>query len=164
MNNSNIVILMYDITNQQSFQQIDELLNQIKENFEDKKFLICLIGNKIDLKSKRVVIEENALIYCKNNNINLFKEICSIQGDNIKNLLEDIVKSLYKPIKNEENGYLKFSYNESLFNSIKSMHSIFSNIQKNEYIDNEYKEEINNINKKKCCKCQCCKCCCCIIF
>ena len=163
MNNSNVVILMYDITNQQSYQQIDELLNQIKENFEDKKFLICLIGNKIDLKSKRVVIEEKALLYCKNNNINLFKEISSIKGDNIKNLLQDIIKSLYKPINNEENGCLKFSYNDSLFNSVKKA-SFFSNSQENQYIDNEYKEEIDNLNKKKCCKCQCCKCCCCIIF
>lgn len=164
VNNSNLVILMYDITNQKSYQQIDDLLNQIKENFQDKKFIICLLGNKNDLNSKRVIQENNAILYSKNNNIQLFKEISCIQGDNINNLLEDIIKIVYLSNNNDEDSCFKFINDDSIYNFAKNNSSYCSNKPKNQYMDKEYKKEVNNLNERKCCKCQCCKCCCCIIF
>ena len=83
-----ISLLMYDITSQKSYQKVNDLLKVRKENFKDKKFIICLIGNKIDLKSNRVIIKENTTLYSKNNNIEIFKGISSLNCDNIKNLLK----------------------------------------------------------------------------
>ena len=192
VNNSNLVILMYDITNQKSYQQIDDLLNQIKENFQDKKFIICLLGNKNDLNSKRVIQENNAILYSKwkdwvekdlRDNIlrNLATALMNnpytspagsvlngllstFQGDNINNLLEDIIKIVYLSNNNDEDSCFKFINDDSIYNFAKNNSSYCSNKPKNQYMDKEYKKEVNNLNKRKCCKCQCCKCCCCIIF
>ena len=46
------IILMYDVTNEQSFNDMKNWINSIKENVDIKKIEIIIVGNKIDLKEK----------------------------------------------------------------------------------------------------------------
>ncbi len=43
---------MYDVTNEQSFNDMKNWINSIKENVDIKKIGIIMVGNKIDLKEK----------------------------------------------------------------------------------------------------------------
>ncbi len=44
------IILMYDVTNEGSFNEMKEWINNIKENTDIEKIGIIMVGNKIDLK------------------------------------------------------------------------------------------------------------------
>ena len=46
------IILMYDVTNEGSFNEMKEWINNIKENTDIEKIGIIIVGNKIDLKEK----------------------------------------------------------------------------------------------------------------
>ena len=48
--NAHGIILMYDVTNEQSFFEIKDWINSIKENVDIEKIGIVIVGNKIDLK------------------------------------------------------------------------------------------------------------------
>ena len=103
------LLLMYDITNKDSFDNIEKWITSIqdligkdddKEN--DEKFLIFLIGNKKDLEEEglRAVSEELAEKRCKSLNI-IWGGECSAK----KNTMEEI-KEKFKFITKEIFNYV----------------------------------------------------------
>ena len=55
-------LLVYDITNIQSFYNTSAWLKEIK-TYADNNIVILLVGNKTDLKDKREVKKEEAAAY-----------------------------------------------------------------------------------------------------
>ena len=112
---ANIIFLIYDITNYNSFSNIDkwhELLNNMNKGEE----IFFLVGNKIDLIEERKVKEEDAKNYADNNNF-IFQEVSALKGDGIEELFYDklanqIKKQLLnneKFVKDQEEEKLKFN-------------------------------------------------------
>ena len=56
--NADGIIVMYDITNKKSFQDIKDWIASINENLDTEKIGLIIVGNKIDLKDKREVKED----------------------------------------------------------------------------------------------------------
>ena len=56
---SHIVILVYSIDNLQSFQKVNFWYNYIKEELEENKYILAVLGNKRDLYEYEVVNEED---------------------------------------------------------------------------------------------------------
>ena len=56
--NADGIVLMYDISNKKSFQDIKDWINRIKDNIDFNKIGIIIVGNKIDLEEERVVDQE----------------------------------------------------------------------------------------------------------
>ena len=56
--NADGIVLMYDISNKKSFQDIKDWINRIKDNIDLNKIGITIVGNKIDLEEERVVDQE----------------------------------------------------------------------------------------------------------
>ena len=56
---SHIVILVYSIDNLQSFEKINFWLNYIKEELQEGKYILGILGNKRDLYEFEVVSEED---------------------------------------------------------------------------------------------------------
>ncbi|KNC46124.1 Ras family small GTPase RAP-1 [Thecamonas trahens ATCC 50062] len=52
-------ILVYDVTNQASFEHVDEIRQRIERSLEDRAVCITLVANKIDLEADRVVTSED---------------------------------------------------------------------------------------------------------
>jgi small GTP-binding protein len=52
------IILIYDVTNQNSFNNIKNWISQIKENTSEK-VKICLVGNKCDMDENRKIAYED---------------------------------------------------------------------------------------------------------
>ena len=79
--NANGVLLMYDVTNKISFDSISEWMKNIKEEKGDT-FPVVLVGNKIDLKEKRVISKEDGQDLADKYGISFF-ETSNLSGENI---------------------------------------------------------------------------------
>ena len=43
------ILLIFDLTNEKSFNELDYWIGQIQEKIEDQSFVLAIVGNKIDL-------------------------------------------------------------------------------------------------------------------
>ena len=101
------VLMMYDITNLDSFQNIEKWLNDIKNSLgEDNNYLIILLGNKLDLVSDNIkdreVETEDAEKLCLDNKIFWGGE-CSVKDisiEDLKNLFKTFIEEIYKKVGN----------------------------------------------------------------
>ena len=101
------ILMMYDITNLDSFQSIENWLNDIKNSLgENKNYLIILLGNKLDLVidniKDREVETEDAEKLCLDNKIFWGGE-CSVKDisiEDLKNLFKSFIEEIYKKVGN----------------------------------------------------------------
>ena len=101
------VLMMYDITNLDSFQNIEKWLDDIKNSLgEDNNYLIILLGNKLDLVSDNIkdreVETEDAKKLCLDNKIFWGGE-CSVKDisiEDLKNLFKSFIEEIYKKVGN----------------------------------------------------------------
>ena len=101
------IILMYDITNRGSFDNIEEWINSIKEsigNAHSLEYIIMLIGNKLDLvdedEQNRTVKEDEAEDICHKFNMIWGGEISikNIKYDDLIKLFNQFIEKIYKII------------------------------------------------------------------
>ena len=100
--NSNGIILMYDITDIESFNSITEWIKSVKERKGDN-FPLLLIGNKIDLEDKRLISKEEGEDLAFKYNIPFF-EVSNKNGINIDEACLTLVKAI---LNNNEDIELK---------------------------------------------------------
>ena len=105
-NNSDAFIIVYDITNSKSFENVTNWIMQIKENASEN-VKIVLFGNKSDLEDQRLISEEEGKKFAKDNSIN-FYETSAENGANVEKAIIDLVKEVI----NDEN-FTKGSENTS---------------------------------------------------
>ena len=92
--NASLAILVYAIDNQNSYNNIETWLNEIKfqSNPETKIFLI---GNKIDLENERKISTETAQQFSNAHAFNYFDETSAKTGANAQNVFIQAAKELY---------------------------------------------------------------------
>mmetsp|Transcript_84404 Transcript_84404/g.176672 ORF Transcript_84404/g.176672 Transcript_84404/m.176672 type:complete len:220 (-) Transcript_84404:104-763(-) len=61
-------LLVYDVSNEQSFLHLDKWLSELREN-TDPNLAVCLVGTKADLGTRRTVTVERAQGYAKANGL-----------------------------------------------------------------------------------------------
>ena len=103
--NVDCFIIVYDISNKESFKNIKLWYNNIKKISNSKDYLICVIGNKIS--SNREVELNEAQKLCNNNNF-LYYEY-----DIKKNNFEKIVKDFIPKIRQKKKGELIIEKDDS---------------------------------------------------
>jgi len=103
--NVDCFIIVYDISNKESFKNIKLWYNNIKKISNSKDYLICVIGNKIS--SNREVDFNEAQKVCNNNNF-LYYEY-----DIKKNNFEKIVKDFIPKIRQKKKGELIIEKDDS---------------------------------------------------
>ena len=100
----NGIILMYDITNQQSFERLDEWMKLVKK--DSYGVTLILIGNKNDLENKRVISKEKGEEYANKYNIKIF-ESSGKSGMNVNEsfffLGEQIIRNINKEKRFDDN-------------------------------------------------------------
>ena len=92
------VLLIYDITDRESFYNLENLFQEILEEKSERLKSIYLIENKIDRTLERKVNEEKAIEFAKKNNLRYFKISCK-ENLGIQEFLEDLGIELIKIIK-----------------------------------------------------------------
>ena len=96
------IILIYDITNQKTFENVKNWINQIKEEVSNKVTII-LVGNKIDDADHRVVSTEQGEKMAKDFGL-MFFECSAKSGVNIDSTFNELVKKTvenYSKVKME---------------------------------------------------------------
>jgi len=82
-------ILVYDITNRNSFNSLDYWLKQIKNNAGD--IPITLVGNKVDIADQRKVSLEDAQTYAKEKKL-IYIETSAKTGISVPDLFDNVVE------------------------------------------------------------------------
>ena len=90
--NSHVVVMVYDISDFQSFNAIPSWYADTKEYVDDMA-IYMLVGNKLDLHERREVPQRTAQNYAKENGFEYF-ECSTTQGSNIFHLFNQIEKSI----------------------------------------------------------------------
>ena len=90
---ANGIILIYDISTTQTFENVKVWINQIKEE-ANANVIIYLVGNKIDLpKDKRTVSEEEGQKLADEYKF-LFKEASAKEGTNVNEIFQELVEKI----------------------------------------------------------------------
>ena len=95
MKKANGIILVYDITDRISFQNIDNWVESINQESENSKPII-LIGNKSDRISDRKVEKTEGEELAKNccGGIKFYETSCKT-GENVENAINDLINDVY---------------------------------------------------------------------
>ena len=95
------ILLVYDITERSSFEEIDYYIKEIKNNCnEDIK--VILLGNKSDLKDKRDISQEEGANLADKNHF-MFRETSCEQNYNVADAFESIIiLTVNEKLKREE--------------------------------------------------------------
>ena len=102
--NSSLAILVYSIDNKESFEHVENWLNELKAQ-ANPEVRIFLVGNKADLEDNRQISKEEAMKYKNEQCLDMFMESSAKTGYNARNVLVEAAKMLYK-------DYLKYKENE----------------------------------------------------
>ena len=100
-------LIVYDTTDKSTFDDIDKWMLEIKDK-TSKDIKLMIIGNKIDLKDEREVKNEEAMKKAESLGIPLM-ETSALDATNVKEAFCDLLKEIYKDMKdnlnNPENKY-----------------------------------------------------------
>lgn len=112
---TNGLVLVYDITNAKSFNDIDLYMEMFLDtiNLNPSSTLpVLLLGNKSDLENVEVS-EEQVEDWKTRNNVEFGYRVSAKTGDGIDSAFDTLVKALVKPTRFSDEAPLVFPTNES---------------------------------------------------
>ena len=108
------ILLVYDITDNYSFNNIGNWMLDIN-NKSEENVPVILIGNKSDLNDQRKISYEDGLKFAEKNEIHFYETSCE-NGENVEKSFMDLAEQIYKLIENKKTHDEK---NQSLSNKKK---------------------------------------------
>ena len=101
------LILVYSITSQESFRNLESWMKSVKDIADLSKKPVIIVGNKCDLENMRMVTYEEGKQYATNLGYH-FYETSAKTGENLKEAFNDIFEQLYNLNKDDiEGGVIK---------------------------------------------------------
>ena len=91
-----IVLLVYDVTLRQSFENLKKIWLEDITNFGEEYKVLAIVGNKCDLYEKEVVSEEEARQFAKENDA-IYMNVSAKKGTNIKELFNACFQKYLEP-------------------------------------------------------------------
>lgn len=114
--NTNAIILVFDITNRDSFNNIKNWLDEINKNLPDYTTKI-LIGNKLDIEDKRNISKEEAILFSKQNRFINYFETSAKKNINIEQIFLTIANNVIEMLN--ENNQINNNQNININNTKK---------------------------------------------
>ena len=130
--NSSLAIIVYNINDEKSFQNISVWLQDLRQH-TDHDLPVFLVGNKSDLEKE--VPSDEANTFSKNNNMVYFTECSAKIGSNVKEIFFEAAKQLYH-----------------IYNKLKNENKLPSNANKLKIDKNDNKNNNDSNKKLRCCK------------
>ena len=147
MKKAEIVLLVYDITNRKSFDELEFWYEQVIENCSDSIVVIAIAANKSDLYEEQNVDFDEGKEFAKKKSINIIEETSSLDFENIDSLFNKILleyidkKYSNDSIDNDNNNQNEINKDEnksfSLINS-QSINENSNSCNKDPFCVNEY--------------------------
>ncbi len=110
---ANAIILCFDLTDYESFSDLDSWLQETKK-FADPETPIILVGNKCDSRN-RIVEKDRIDAYAKSRNLD-FIEASAKTGTNITDVFNSVIEKIYQkqlanpPVKDIQNIVMLGNY------------------------------------------------------
>ena len=120
MRNADGAFIAYDITNLQSFKDVEYWHEQIKLSSNDD-IIIYLLGNKKDLENKRIIDEKTGKNKAKKLGINNFFEVSAKTKENLTEMFNEFYMEIYQ--KNKSKYIEKQNKNLKAFESFQKQES-----------------------------------------
>ena len=96
-----VAILTYDVTNEESLDNLDYWLNELNDKVEIENMILCLAGNKNDVEaSKKTVPTSKGKAFAEEHNM-IFYETSAKTGAGVKELFQAIAAKEYEIMKNK---------------------------------------------------------------
>lgn len=89
-------IFMYDITRENTLNNIGEWLNIFKNSIETKQTPIIMVGGKSDLQEMRTISIEKAISISKSHDFYEYIECSSKKGENVEFLFNTLIRLIKK--------------------------------------------------------------------
>ena len=105
MNKAKIAAIVYDMTNQETFDNIKNWYNELKE-INNTIEMIGIIANKSDLYEEKVVSKEEGENYAKSIN-GFFYETSAMDYESVSNAFEGLTKKYVENVLCEDNKIIK---------------------------------------------------------
>ena len=99
MKNSDIALIVYDITNRKSFEELSNWIYSVNESNNNQNVIFGIAANKSDLYEQKVINKKEGEEFAKNNNV-LFFETSAKDYDSVENVFLTLTKEYLK--KEEE--------------------------------------------------------------
>ena len=167
LKNADCIIIVFDLTNKESFTSLNKWLSDAKNNASEGTIYV-LCGNKSDLKEKRMVSDKEINEYVKNNEL-IYNECSAKNGEGVKELFNVVAKNLGEAnfVKSESINIDFNNVNNNENNDKRSEQSKSNYIINKNFTDNESQvkakmdeninnTKLNNANIKKRNKIPCC--------
>ena len=132
MKNAKIALLVYDITNKESFDSLDSWYNQICENNDKENIIIGVVGNKSDLYEERVIEENEGQNYAERIN-GIWGETSAMDFDSVNSFFEKLAIAYLNKEKQKQKTTSNENIKEDNNNTVK--------IEKENHVDNNKKKE-----------------------
>ena len=98
------ILLLFDVTKRSSFLACKNYLEEVRIN-SDKKCVIYLVGNKIDLINNREISTEEAENFAKKENIK-YIETSAVKNMNVTDVFTSLLNNIYEIKKEEDKNKL----------------------------------------------------------
>lgn len=98
------ILLLFDVTKRSSFLACKNYLEEVRTN-SDKKCVIYLVGNKIDLANNREISTEEAENFAKKENIK-YIETSAVKNMNVTDAFTSLLNNIYEIKKEEDKNKL----------------------------------------------------------
>lgn len=115
MRNADGAFIVYDITNENSFQEIEYWHEQIKLSSNDD-IIIYLLGNKKDLNKNRVIEPIWGFNKAKKLKMNKFMEVSAKTKENLMETFQEFYLEIYR--KNKKKFVEKKNKNLKMFENL----------------------------------------------
>jgi Ras-related protein Rab-2A len=93
-------LLVYDITKRETFNHLTNWLKEVNER-SNENMVIMLVGNKSDLKHKRVVSTEEGEAFAEDHGL-VFLETSAKEAANVEEVFVNTAKKIYEKIQKGE--------------------------------------------------------------
>ena len=112
---ANAIILIFDLTDQKSFIDLENIWLKDIKNCGDNNLQILIVGNKLDLIDQRKVTESEAINFCKEKGYK-YIEASAKEGTNVLKIFEelsfDLAKQYEKQKEEETNSRVVMDFDD----------------------------------------------------
>ena len=152
MKNTKIALLVYDITEKYTFEQLKFWIDNVKEINKNEQIIFGIAANKSDLFEQQVIDTEKGKKFANDNNC-LFFETSAKDHGSIVNVFDKLVEK-YVESNNNEKDEIKYLESQNNNNQVIDNEN---NYNDNIFIESAETDNLNGVEKpRKDCSCSKC--------
>ena len=102
MKNTDIALIVYDMTNRETFQELTGWIKNVKEINQSSDIILSIIANKSDLYEERNISEEEGKKFAADNH-SFFFETSAFDYDSINKVFNELTEEYLNKISNKKN-------------------------------------------------------------